>query len=51
MSPGKLKARSLMQKLETLQAELASCTTAAMRACVQVTIDDTRRQLREAVAS
>ncbi len=43
--------RSLMTKIEALREELATCTTAAMRACVQETLDDARRQLREEVGS
>jgi hypothetical protein len=43
--------RGLMKKIAALQAELVGCTTEAMRACVQETLDDARRQLREAVVS
>ena len=41
--------RALNERLTVLRAELATCTTAAMTRCVEQAIDDTRRQMREAV--
>ena len=46
--PNRQMVRSLMTTIAHLEAELAGCTTAAMRKCVQETLDDARRQLAEA---
>lgn len=37
--------RALAHRIAVLTEELATCTTAAMRRCVQESIDDARRQL------
>ena len=42
------KQASLTLRVTTLQAELATCATDAMRACVRESLLDAMRQLREA---
>lgn len=42
------KRAALTLRVTTLQAELATCTTAAMAACVRESLLDAMRQLREA---
>lgn len=46
--PNKTLIKSLTLRLQAQQAELATCTTAAMTRCVAESIEDTKRQLREA---
>ncbi|UOF77358.1 hypothetical protein [Caudoviricetes sp.] len=41
--------RSLMAKIEILSAEAAACTTEAAYRCVMQSVEDARRQLREAL--
>lgn len=47
--PNRLLCRSLMQKIQILSAEAAACTCAASFKCVTESIEDARRQLREAL--
>lgn len=47
--PNKTLVRSLLQKIQILSAEAAECTTQAAYRCVMESIEDARRQLREAL--
>jgi hypothetical protein len=47
--PNKTLIRSLRLRLEVQTAELSTCTTAAMRRCVEESIADTWRQLWDAL--
>jgi len=47
--PNRLLVNSLRLRLEAQLAELPTCTTEAARKCVVGSIDDTNRQLREAL--
>jgi hypothetical protein len=48
--PNALALRTLNNRLATQRAELETCTTAAMRRCVEQACEDTRRQMRELLA-
>jgi hypothetical protein len=47
--PNKTLVNSLRLRLEAQLNELPTCTTDAARRCVVESIDDTNRQLREAL--
>jgi hypothetical protein len=47
MKTNRTAAKTLSLRLAVQTEELATCTTAAMRRCVEEAIEDTRRQLRE----
>lgn len=47
--PNKTLCRSLAQKIQILSAEAAECTTDAAYRCVMESVNDARRQLREAL--
>lgn len=47
LRPTKSFRKSLALRLSVLTAELAECSTAAMRRSVQESIDDVRRQIAE----
>lgn len=47
--PNKTLTRSLMQKIQILSAEAAECTNPVAYRCVMESVEDARRQLREAL--